>query len=119
MALPISSPEGYNMIMTVTDTFTKRIAFIPGKNTWTAEQWGVALLRMLLTNDWGIPKEIISDKDPKFLSAVWMAIFEGLKVRLLYSTAYHPQSDGQSERTNQTAEIAFRYLIPALSNIHF
>src|SRR5580658_8483162 len=41
--------------------------------------------------------------------------FKGLKVDLLYSTAYHPQS----ERTNQKAEIAFRYIIPALSNIHF
>ena len=39
MALPISSPEGYNVIMTVTDKFTKRIGFIPGKDTWTAEQW--------------------------------------------------------------------------------
>ena len=119
MAIPISSPEGYNILMTVSDKFTKRIGFIPGKDTWTAEQWGAALLRMFLTNDWGIPKQIISDRDPKFLSTVWTTIFKGLKVSLLYSTAYHPQSDGQSERTNQTAEIAFRYLIPALSNIHF
>jgi hypothetical protein len=73
MAILVSSPEEYNIVMTVTDKFIKRIGFIPGKDTiWTAEQWGVSLLRMVLTNDWGIPKQIIS----KFLSAVWTTMFK-------------------------------------------
>ena len=59
---------------------------------------------------------IISDRDKKFLSAFWSALFEKLGVRLLYSTAYHPQTDGQSERTNQTVEIALRFYIATLEN---
>lgn len=43
---------------------------------------------------------IISDRDPKFLSDLWASLFKLLGVKLLYSTAYHPQTDGASERTN-------------------
>lgn len=65
-----------------------------------------ALVDRLDIADWGIPKVIISDRDRKFLSDLWTAIFKRLGTLLLYSTAYHPQMDGASERTNQTVEIA-------------
>lgn len=65
---------------------------------------------------WGLPQEIISDRDPKFISQVWQGMFENLSVKLLFSTAWHPQTDGAAERTNQQVEIAFRYLIATLSN---
>lgn len=58
--------------------------------------------------DWGLPKVIISDRDPKFLVELWKIVFDKFEIKLLYSTAYHSQSDGQSERTNQTVEIALR-----------
>jgi hypothetical protein len=61
--------------------------------------------------DWGVPKAIISDRDPKFLAEMWKGIFRRLGTKLLTSTAYHPQTDGQSERTNQTIEIAIRYFL--------
>ena len=64
--------------------------------------------------DWGLPKVIISDRDRKFLSDFWTAIFDKLSVSLLYPTAYHPQTDGTSERTNQTAEIALRFYVHGL-----
>ena len=60
---------------------------------------------------WGIPCGIISDRDAKFMSALWRAIFDKLGTSLLTATAYHPQSDGQSERTNQTVEIAIRFYV--------
>lgn len=47
---------------------------------------------------------------------MWRAIFKQLNVEILFSTAYHPQTDGQSERSNQTAEIALRYYIAALDD---
>ena len=54
---------------------------------------------------------LIGDRDPLWLSAFFQAVFEKLSTRFLASTAYHPQTDGQSERTNQTVEIALRFFI--------
>lgn len=53
---------------------------------------------------------IISDRDAKFLSEFWKGLFKRLDTKLLTATSYHPQTDGQSERSNQTVEIALRYL---------
>ncbi len=66
--------------------------------------------------NWGFSGELITDRDPKFLSAFWTALFTKLGVKLLYSTAYHPQTDGSSERTNQTIEIVLRFFIHALED---
>ena len=110
LALP-SSEEGWDTILSVTDKFSKRITGIPGKATWSAAQWAHALLDRLEIADWGVPKAIISDRDRKFMSELWDTLFQRLGVALLYSTAYHPQTDGSSERTNQTMEIAIRFYI--------
>ena len=53
---------------------------------------------------------IISDRDKKFLSEHWQAIFFLLEVALLYTTACHLQRDGQSKRTNQTVKIMMRHI---------
>jgi hypothetical protein len=53
--------------------------------------------------------QVISDRDLKFLSELWTGIFKELGTKLLYSTAYHPQTDGQSKSTNQLVEIMLRY----------
>lgn len=100
--------------MSVTDKFTKRITLVPGKSIQSAGQWAKALINRLDIADWGLPKAIISDRDRKFLSDIQKAIFQYLGVSLLYSTAYYPQTDGSSKRTNQTAEIALRFYIHAL-----
>lgn len=113
LAMPLSE-EGYDCSMTVSDKFSKRCTYIPGKSTWSAGEWAAALLDRLAVGDWGVPKALLSDRDPKFLSDLWKAIFEKLQVKLLYSTAYHPQTDGMSERTNQTAEIALRFYMHTL-----
>ena len=113
LAMPLSE-EGFDCAMTVTDKFSKRTTYIPGKSTWNAKQWAIALIDRLDVGDWGTPKVLLSDRDPKFLSDLWKAIFDRLGVRLLYSTAYHPQTDGSSERTNQTAEIALRFYMHTL-----
>jgi hypothetical protein len=113
LCLP-KSPEGLDCILTITCKFSKRKGLVPGKQTWTAKEWAAAFLRALLVGDWGIPCVIISDRDRKFVSDIWKAIFDTLKTDLLYSASYHPQTDGQSERTNQSVEIALRYLIAGL-----
>ena len=66
--------------------------------------------------DWGIPKVLLSNRDKKFLSELWTGLLKSLGVQSVYSTAYHPQTDGQSERTNQTAEIALRFFLAGLDS---
>ena len=116
LALP-KSLKGYDTILSVTDKFSRKITLIPGKSTFGAAEWARRLLRRLQKIDWGLPKQIISDRDRKFLSELWKALFQELKVKLLYSTAYHPQTDGASERTNQTAEIAIRFWMSTLDDV--
>jgi hypothetical protein len=116
LGLPTSF-DGYDCVMSVTEKFTKRVTFIPGKTTWKAKDWARALLAHLAIGDWGIPRIILSDRDPKFLSELWTELFLLMHTKLLYSTAYHPQTDGQSERTNQTAEIAFRHMMACLDRV--
>lgn len=104
--------EGHNtldMVCTVTCKSSKKTLLLVGHSTYTAAEWAKVLIRMLHICDWGIPARIISDRDPKFVSAIWKEIFTILAVHLLFSTAYHAQTDGQSERTNQTVEICLRY----------
>ncbi len=116
LALPKSAePDAYDCLLSVTDKFSKRITLIPGQSTYTAEQWAHSLLTRLYLTDWGLPKAIVSDRDPKFLSELWKALFNKLGVSLLYTTAYHPQTDGQSERTNQTVKIALRFCLNTLT----
>ena len=108
LALP-KSAKGYDTIISITCKFSKRISLIPSKYTFTATDWAGRLLQRLRKIDWGLPKVILLDRDRKFLSELWSALFDMLRVKLLYSTAYHPQTDGSSERTNQTVEIAIRF----------
>ena len=107
----------YDALLTVTDKFSRRVTLLYGKTTYDAADWARLLLNRLLTSDWGLPEGIISDKDPKFLSDFWRAIFKRLATELLTSTAFHSQTNGGSERTNQTVEIALRYLITAFPDV--
>ena len=64
----------------------------------------------LVVKQFGLPESIVSDRDPRFTSAFWQALWEILGARLHLSTAYHPQSDGQTERANRTIEQCVRAL---------
>ena len=110
------SHTSMNNVMTITCKFFKRIVIISGKDTWNAFEWTVALLHRLDIADWELSKVIIFDRDRKFLSNLWIKLFQQLKVDLLYSTAYHSQTNEASERINQTLEIALRFHLQNLSN---
>jgi len=103
--------------MSVTEKFSKAVTLLPGQSTWSAPQWGNALIHHLLTILWGLPSAIISDRDRKFTGEVWKAMFDRLGVKLLFSTAWHPQTDGASERSNQQIEIACRYLVACMEDL--
>ena len=107
----VGLPGKYDCLLTITDKFSRRVLLIPGYSTDSAAAWARRVITRLQAADWGIPEGIISDRDPKFTSEFWGEVFRMLGTALLTSTAWHPQTDGQSERTNQTVEIALRYLI--------
>ena len=67
LTLPLT-PEGFDCAMSVTCKASKRNTYVPGKATWKAFEWAAALLERLELGDWGLPKVILSDRDPKFLS---------------------------------------------------
>jgi hypothetical protein len=96
-----SLPEsrGSDAIFVVVDRFSKLARMEPTKGTATAFETAV-----LFFNVWwrhhGLPKVIVSDRDPKFTSAFWRHLFRRMKTKLTFSTAFHPQTDGQTERVN-------------------
>lgn len=101
--------DTFDALLTITCKFTKKVILIPGHTTYTAEEWATITWRVLILLDWGAPKRMISDRDPKFMSEFWRTLFFLQGTKLSMTTAYHPQGDGQSERTNQEVEIAIRY----------
>ncbi|KAH6603966.1 hypothetical protein Trco_007412 [Trichoderma cornu-damae] len=102
-------PHDFDAMMTTTCKWSRKSILIPGSTRYTAKQWAAVYLRALLLYDWGIPRIIISDRDGKFMSDFWQALFAALGTKLAVSTSYHPQTDGTSEKKNQTVEIAIRF----------
>jgi hypothetical protein len=99
----------FDSIMTQTCKASRKSLLLPGYSTYTAKEWATLCVMMWLLLDWGIPRGVISDRDRKFLLEFWRGTFQTLGTKLLYSTAWHPQTDGALERKNQTVEIALQY----------
>jgi len=98
---------GYNAILVIVDRFTKYAEFIPFHNTFTAKQLAFLILDRLIKHH-GIPRSIISDRDKLFTSNYWTTLMALIGTRRKLSTAYHPQTDGQTERTNRTLKTYLR-----------
>ncbi|GJP55952.1 hypothetical protein CLOM_g14963 [Closterium sp. NIES-68] len=102
-----AGPRGNDAFLVVVDRLTKMAHFVACKTTITAEQTAKLFL-MNIVRLHGIPSAIISDRDPQFTSNFWTKTWQQYGTRLHLSTAYHPQSDCQTERTNQTMEQLIR-----------
>jgi len=95
--------RGHDAIWVVVDRLTKSAHFIPIKISQPVEQ----LAKLYVDNVvrlHGIPLSIISDRDARFTSKVWKGLQDALGTQIKLSTAFHPQTDGQSERTIQTSK---------------
>nr|GFB13558.1 putative reverse transcriptase domain-containing protein [Tanacetum cinerariifolium] len=104
--LPKSS-QGYDTIWVIVDRLTKSAIFTPIRETDPMDKLARIYLKEVVTR-YGIPVSIISDRDPRFASKFWRSLQNALCTRLDISTAYHPETDGQSERTIQTLEDMLR-----------
>jgi Integrase zinc binding domain/Chromo (CHRromatin Organisation MOdifier) domain/Integrase core domain len=92
--------EGDDSMMVVIDQFSKMVHYIPVRETITAEETAQKVLEGVIRLH-GMPRKIISDRDVKFTSKMWTELWKGLGTQLAISSAYHPQTDGATERANR------------------
>ncbi|GKA87849.1 putative reverse transcriptase domain-containing protein [Tanacetum coccineum] len=97
----------YDTIWVIVDRLTKSAIFTPMRETNPLDKLARMYLKEVVTRH-GIPVSIICDRDPRFASNFWRSLHNALGTNLDMSTAYHPQTDGQSERTIQTLEDMLR-----------
>jgi len=96
--------DGFDSILVVVDQgLTKGVILIPCNKTITSEQTGNLLLENLYKR-FGLPNKIISDRGPQFASNSFKELLKILGIKSALSTAYHPQTDGMTEQTNQEIE---------------
>ncbi|MBW0573050.1 hypothetical protein O181_112765 [Austropuccinia psidii MF-1] len=101
--LPSVGNRSYNACLVIVDRFSKTPIFLPCHNNDTAIDTALLIWHRVVSLT-SILKNIISDRDPKFTSALWTNIHQLFGTNLSFSTAYHPQTDGLAERMIQTLE---------------
>ena len=99
--------RGHTGILVIVDMLTKGVTIAPIKMTDSAKEIAWVFYLKIITH-FGCPQKIISDRDPRFTGKFWQELFHLIGTKLSFSTAYHPQSDGQTERANQTLETVIR-----------
>jgi len=97
----------HDAIWVVVNRLTKSAYFLAIKMVFNAEQLADLYLKEIVRLH-GIPLSIVSDRDTKFVSKFWQGFQSAMGTKLCISTAFHPQTDGQSERTIQTLEDMLR-----------
>ena len=96
--------EDCSTVWVIVDRYTKMAHFVPVKNN---QKTAKGCAKLFFANLWklhGLPSDIVSYRDPVFTSRFWAELRKKLDVRLRKSTAFQPQTDGQTERINQTLQ---------------
>ena len=115
LILSITSNDNDYVIFVICKGF-KRSMNLLDRFTYTTTNWVNVFIIALMIRDWDISRSIISDKDKKFMSNFWKAIFIKLSVSFLVFIVYHSQTNEQFERINQTIEIALRFWLSNSKN---
>ena len=108
--LPLTTDCG--SILVIVDRFSKYATFIAAPKYCSAEITA-SLFFKYVVKYWGIPRNIVSDRDSRFTGAFWAELFKILGSSLSYSSAYHPETDGQTERFNGMLEEYLRHFVSA------
>jgi hypothetical protein len=99
--------KGFDSIWVIIDQLTKITHFLPVKVKYTVVIYAELYIARILSLH-GVPKTIVSDRGPQFVSKFWEELHQSLDTKLLHSLAYHPQTSGQTERVNQILEDMLR-----------
>ena len=106
-------PVGTNQWDTITvfvDRLTKMVHYVPCREKMSASDFAQVFMANVFRLH-GLPLQIISDRDPRFTSVFWQEVTKALGMECGFSTAFHPQTDGQTERMNRTMEEMLRHFI--------
>jgi hypothetical protein len=109
VGLPRAS-NGQDAIWVIVDRLTKSAHFIPYKISDSMQKMAELYIREIVRLH-GVSNSIVSDRDPRFTSKFWGRLQDAMGTRLNFSTTYHPQTDGQSERTIRILEDMLRLCI--------
>ncbi|KAK8658830.1 hypothetical protein V6N13_029049 [Hibiscus sabdariffa] len=104
--LPLT-PKKNDAIWVIVDRFTKSAHFLPIRMDFGYQRLAELYVREIIRLH-GVPKSIISDRDPRFTSKFWKSLQTALGTQVKLNTAFHPQTDGQSERVIQVLEDMLR-----------
>ena len=99
--------QGYDSIWVIVDRLTKSTHFLPVKTIFPVKTYAELYLSRIVCLH-GVPKTIVSDRGPQFTSRFWESHHEAMGTTLVHSSAYHPQTGGQTERVNQILEDMLR-----------
>ena len=102
--------EGCGSIMVVVDRYSKYTTFIVAPTDYKADE-AARLFHKHIVKLWGVPKSIVSDRDPRFTGRFWTELFKLLGTDLKFSTSFHPQTDGQTECINSLLEMYLRHYV--------
>lgn len=100
----------FNCILVIVDKLSKYAHFIPLAHPYMAPKVAELFVDTIYRLH-GMPKILVSDRDPVFTSKFWRCVFQATGTQLRLSTAYHPETDGQTERVNQSIECYLRCFI--------
>ncbi|KAJ9508757.1 hypothetical protein QJQ45_028059 [Haematococcus lacustris] len=108
--LPASGPQKYDSILVFVDRLTKMVHLVKTWESITAPQYAKLFIEHVFRLH-GMPRDVISDRGPQFKNHFWAEVAKLLRVQVNLSSAYHPQTDGQTERMNRVVEEMLRHYI--------
>jgi len=106
--------NGCKSLMVITDRLSKAVLLFEMTST-TAEDVARVFIQNVYRHH-GLPRSIVSDRGPQFVGRVWKVICKLLRVNLRLSTAFHPPTDGATERKNSDVEVAIRLFAESLNS---
>ena len=101
------TPQEHDAVWVIVDCLTKSTHFLAVRMTFTLERFCRLYIREIVRLH-GVPVSIVSDRDPRFTTHFWKSFQKAMGTRLTMNTTFHPQTDGQSERTIQVLEDMLR-----------
>lgn len=104
--------DDMNAMLVVVNRFSKYVEFVAAPSVCTTEVAAKMFYRNVV-KCFGVPTDIVSDCDARFIGRFWIALFNMMGTQLKFSTANHPQTDGQTERINTLLEEHLRHYVTA------